>query len=36
MAASFLPSVLVPFIGLVFPAVVMASMFLYIELEDSD
>jgi len=28
---SLLPSILVPLIGLVFPAVVMASLFLYIE-----
>ena len=31
MAASFLPSILVPLIGLVFPALAMASLFLYIE-----
>ncbi|MFH7024259.1 MAG: photosystem I reaction center subunit VIII [Heteroscytonema crispum UTEX LB 1556] len=34
MAASFLPSILVPLTGLVFPAVVMAFMFLYIERDD--
>ena len=34
MAASFLPSVLVPLIGLVFPAIAMASLFLYIEKEE--
>jgi len=28
-----LPSILVPLVGLVFPAVIMASMFLYIEKE---
>jgi len=28
---SLLPSILVPLIGLVFPAVAMASLFLYIE-----
>ena len=31
MAASFLPSLLVPTVGLVFPAVAMAALFLYIE-----
>ena len=31
MAASFLPSILVPVVGLVFPAVAMAALFLYIE-----
>ena len=31
MAASFLPSILVPAVGLVFPAVAMAFLFLYIE-----
>lgn len=31
MAASFLPSILVPTVGLVFPAVAMAALFLYIE-----
>ena len=31
MAASFLPSILVPLVGLVFPAITMASLFLYIE-----
>ena len=31
MAASFLQSILVPLVGLVFPAVAMASLFLYIE-----
>ncbi|NEQ34547.1 MAG: photosystem I reaction center subunit VIII [Leptolyngbya sp. SIO4C5] len=35
MAASFLPSVLVPIVGLVFPAVAMAFLFLYIEQEDA-
>ena len=34
MAASFLPSVLVPLVGLVFPAIAMASLFLYIEKEE--
>ena len=31
MAASFLPTLLVPIVGLVFPAVAMAALFLYIE-----
>ena len=31
MAASFLPTLLVPTVGLVFPAVAMAALFLYIE-----
>jgi len=31
MAASFLPSILVPLVGLIFPAIVMASLFIYIE-----
>ncbi|UKP00344.1 photosystem I reaction center subunit VIII [Nostoc sp. UHCC 0870] len=34
MAASFLPSILVPLTGLVFPAVAMAFMMLYIERDD--
>lgn len=34
MSAQFLPSILVPLVGLVFPAVAMASMFLYIEKEE--
>jgi photosystem I subunit VIII len=33
MAASFLPSILVPTIGWIFPAVVMAFLFMYIERE---
>jgi photosystem I subunit VIII len=33
MAASFLPSILVPTVGLVFPALAMAFLFLYIERE---
>nr|7YCA_I Chain I, Photosystem I reaction center subunit VIII [Ostreococcus tauri] len=33
MAASLLPSIFVPLVGLVFPAVAMASLFLYIEKE---
>ena len=31
MAAAFLPTLLVPLVGLVFPAVAMAALFLYIE-----
>jgi photosystem I subunit 8 len=34
MTAAYLPSILVPLIGLVFPAVAMASMFIYIEKEE--
>ena len=33
MSAQDLPSILVPLVGLIFPAVAMASMFLYIEKE---
>lgn len=33
-SASFLPSVLVPLTCLIFPAVAMAFLFLYIERED--
>lgn len=32
--STFLPSILVPLTGLVIPAVVFASLFLYIERED--
>jgi photosystem I subunit 8 len=35
MAASFLPSILVPLVGIVFPAVAMAFLFLYIECEEA-
>lgn len=35
MAASFLPSILVPLVGIVFPATAMAFLFLYIESEDA-
>jgi photosystem I subunit VIII len=31
MTAAYLPSILVPLVGLVFPAIAMASIFLYIE-----
>lgn len=34
MAASFLPSILVPLVGIVFPAVAMAFLFLYIERDE--
>jgi photosystem I subunit 8 len=34
MAASFLPSILVPLVGLIFPAFSMALFFLYIETDD--
>ena len=35
MAAAFLPSILVPLVGIVMPAAVMAFLFLYIEREDA-
>lgn len=34
MAATFLPSILVPLVGLIFPAIVMASLFVYIEKQE--
>ncbi|MBF2097999.1 MAG: photosystem I reaction center subunit VIII [Gloeomargaritaceae cyanobacterium C42_A2020_066] len=34
MAASFLPSILVPMVGLVLPAVAMAFLFVYIERDE--
>jgi photosystem I subunit 8 len=34
MSAQDLPSILVPLVGLVFPAVAMASLFLYVEKEE--
>jgi photosystem I subunit 8 len=34
MAAAFLPSILVPIVGLIFPAVSMALFFLYIQTDD--
>lgn len=34
MAAAFLPAILVPIIGLVFPALSMALFFIYISLDD--
>lgn len=33
MTAQLLPSILVPLVGLVFPAIAMASLFIYIEKE---
>ncbi|MEO1093925.1 MAG: photosystem I reaction center subunit VIII [Cyanobacteria bacterium J06638_28] len=35
MAASFLPSILVPLVGIVFPAAAMAFLFLYIESDET-
>nr|YP_010933358.1 subunit VIII of photosystem I [Streptosarcina arenaria]YP_010933457.1 subunit VIII of photosystem I [Streptosarcina costaricana]WKT08891.1 subunit VIII of photosystem I [Streptosarcina arenaria]WKT08994.1 subunit VIII of photosystem I [Streptosarcina costaricana] len=34
MTASILPSILVPLVGLVFPAIAMASLFVYIEKDE--
>lgn len=34
MTASYLPTILVPLVGLVFPAIVMASIFVYIEKQE--
>lgn len=34
MTASYLPAILVPLVGLVFPAITMASLFLYIEQDE--
>ena len=34
MAASFLPSILVPIVGIVFPALSMALFFIYISSND--
>ena len=34
MAAAYLPSILVPLVGLVFPALAMASLFIYIEKDE--
>ncbi|MEN9214212.1 MAG: photosystem I reaction center subunit VIII [Gloeomargarita sp. DG02_3_bins_56] len=34
MAASFLPAILVPLVGLVLPAVAMAFLFVYIEKDE--
>lgn len=32
--SAYLPSILVPLVGLVFPGIAMASLFLYIEKQD--
>nr|YP_009668072.1 photosystem I subunit VIII [Frullania nodulosa]QCW58847.1 photosystem I subunit VIII [Frullania nodulosa] len=34
MTASYLPSIFVPLVGLVFPAITMAFLFIYIERDD--
>ncbi|KAH6557011.1 hypothetical protein KP509_1Z018200 [Ceratopteris richardii] len=34
MAASYLPSIFVPLVGLLFPVVTMASLFIYIEQDE--
>ena len=34
MTASYLPSILVPLVGLVFPAIAMTSLFMYIEQQE--
>nr|YP_009668488.1 photosystem I subunit VIII [Heteroscyphus argutus]QCW59263.1 photosystem I subunit VIII [Heteroscyphus argutus] len=34
MTASYLPSIFVPLVGLVSPAITMASLFIYIERDD--
>lgn len=34
MAASYLPSIFVPIIGWIFPAITIAFLFIYIERED--
>nr|YP_010726412.1 photosystem I reaction center subunit VIII [Hypnea spinella]YP_010902820.1 photosystem I reaction center subunit VIII [Hypnea flava]YP_010904213.1 photosystem I reaction center subunit VIII [Catenella fusiformis]WCH54874.1 photosystem I reaction center subunit VIII [Hypnea flava]WCH57464.1 photosystem I reaction center subunit VIII [Catenella fusiformis]WDY84887.1 photosystem I reaction center subunit VIII [Hypnea spinella] len=34
MTASYLPSILVPLVGIVFPGLTMALLFLYIETEN--
>ena len=34
MAAAYLPSILVPLVGLVFPAIAMTSIFMYIEQQE--
>nr|YP_010337926.1 photosystem I subunit VIII [Timspurckia oligopyrenoides]UNJ17511.1 photosystem I subunit VIII [Timspurckia oligopyrenoides] len=34
MTASYLPSILVPLVGLIFPAISMALLFIYIEEDD--
>jgi photosystem I subunit 8 len=34
MTASYLPSLFVPLVGLIFPAIAMASLFVYIEKQE--
>nr|QCI06282.1 photosystem I reaction center subunit VIII [Dicranema revolutum] len=34
MTASYLPAILVPLVGIVFPGITMALMFIYIEKEN--
>ena len=34
MAAAFLPSILVPIVGIVFPAISMALFFIYTQIDD--
>nr|YP_008474484.1 photosystem I reaction center subunit VIII [Lygodium japonicum]YP_009514491.1 photosystem I subunit VIII [Lygodium microphyllum]YP_010981818.1 photosystem I reaction center subunit VIII [Lygodium flexuosum]YP_010981908.1 photosystem I reaction center subunit VIII [Lygodium merrillii]AGI51407.1 photosystem I reaction center subunit VIII [Lygodium japonicum]AHA59632.1 photosystem I subunit VIII [Lygodium japonicum]AXG76088.1 photosystem I subunit VIII [Lygodium microphyllum]UYS92469.1 photo len=34
MTASYLPSIFVPLVGLLFPAIAMASLFIYVEQEE--
>ena len=36
MAAAFLPSILVPIVGIVFPALAMALFFIYVSVDDID
>jgi len=36
MSAAFLPSILVPIVGLVFPALSMALFFLYVSIDNID
>ena len=36
MAAAFLPAILVPIVGLVFPALAMALFFIYVSVDDID
>nr|YP_010952167.1 photosystem I subunit VIII [Gloiopeltis furcata]WMP13836.1 photosystem I subunit VIII [Gloiopeltis furcata] len=34
MTASYLPSILIPLVGIVFPGIIMALLFLYVETEN--
>jgi len=36
MIVTFLPAILVPLVGLVFPAISMALFFIYVSLDDID